>query len=39
MDESVITCDEIIEPTVPTNVDKKLSPAKQKMSIFYLRFY
>ena len=24
MDESVIICDEIIEPTVPTNVNKKM---------------
>ena len=32
MDDSVITCDEILEATVPTNFN-------EKVSIFYLHFY
>ena len=41
-DDSVITCDEIIEETktVPTNFnEKKIQPVKQKNYIFYFPFY
>ena len=44
MDDSVITCDEIIESqdeeteTVPTNFNKKLQPVKQKKSTFTCLF-
>ena len=41
MDDSVITCDEIIEETktVPTSFNEKKQPVKHKISIFYLHFY
>ena len=46
MDDSAITCDEIIKSDnqetkiVPTNFNKKkMQPVKQKNSIFYLPFY
>ena len=45
MDDSVIRCDEIIEPyneetkTIPLNFNKKIWPVKYKISIFCLSFY
>ena len=43
IDNSVITCDEIIDAEekeiIPTNVDKKKQPVEHKISIFYLQFY
>ena len=45
MDDSMIMCNEIIEPydeetkTIPTNFNKKMQPVKEKISIFYLFFY
>ena len=41
MDDSVITCDEIVEETktIPTNFNEKKQPVKHKISIFYLHFY
>ena len=45
MDDSVITCEKIIESydeeakTIPTNFNKKMQPVKQKTSIFSLPFY
>ena len=39
MDDSVITCDDIIEEIVPTNFMKRKQPGKGKISIFYLHFY
>ena len=39
MDDSVITCDEVIEEAVPTNFYEKKQPAERKISIFYLPFY
>ena len=45
MDDSVITCDEIIESyneerkIVGTNFNEKNQPVKHKISIFYLHFY
>ena len=40
MDDSVITCDEIIEETktVPTNFNEKKQPVKHRIFIFYLHF-
>ena len=45
MDDSVITCDEIIESydeetkTISTNFNEKNITCKNKTSIFYLSFY
>ena len=41
IDDSMVTCDEIIEETksVPANFNEKKQPVKPKISIFYLRFY
>ena len=45
MDDSAITCDEVIESydeeikTVPTNFNEKKQPVKCKTSIFYLHFH
>ena len=40
MDDSVIVCDEIIEPyEEETNFDEKKQPLKCKISMFYLHFY
>ena len=45
MDDSAITCNEIIESydketkTIPTNLMKRKQPVKRKISIFYLHFY
>ena len=45
MDDSVITCDEVIESynrdtkIFRTNFDKKMQPVKQKITLFYLPFY
>ena len=39
MDDSVITCDDIIEEIVPTNFMKRKQPGKGKISIFSLHFY
>ena len=39
MDDSAVTCDEIIEEeakTVTTSSNKKMQSVKQKLSIFYL---
>ena len=39
MDDSAVTCDEIIEEeakTVKTSSNKKMQSVKQKLSIFYL---
>ena len=42
MDDSAITCDEIIESyneetkTIPRNFNEKKQPVKRKISIFYL---
>ena len=40
-DDSVITCDEIIEETkaIPANFNEKKQPVKHKISIFYSHFY
>ena len=40
-DDSVITCDEIIEETktVSTNFNEKRQPVEHKIYIFYLPFY
>ena len=32
----MITCDEIIEETFPTNLNEKKQPVKREISIFYL---
>ena len=45
MDDSAITCDEVIESynketkTIPINFNEIKQPAKRKISIFYLHFY
>ena len=45
MNDSVITCDKIIESydaetkKVPKSFNKKMQPVKQRISIFYLPFY
>ena len=45
MDDSAMTCDEIIESnaeetkTIPTSLMKRKQPIKRKISIFYLHFY
>ena len=42
MDDSLITCDRIIDEeikTIPTNFNEKKLPVKRKISIFYLHFY
>ena len=45
MDDSVITCDEIIElynektKTIPTKFNEKKQLVKHKISILYLHFY
>ena len=46
MDDSMITCDEVIRPydekikTIPTNFnEKEVKLLKRKIFIFYLRFY
>ena len=39
MDDSTIMCDEIIEETVPTNLNEKKQPVKCKISILYFHFY
>ena len=45
MDDSVITCDEIIESyneetkTFPTNFNEKKQSVKHKISMFYFYFY
>ena len=36
MDDPAITCDEVIEETVPTNFNKKKQPVERKISIFYV---
>ena len=40
-DNSVITCDEIIEKTkaVSTNFNEKMQPVKQKIYMFYFQFH
>ena len=45
MDDSAITCDEVIESfdevtkTILTDFNEKKKPVKRKISIFYLHFY
>ena len=42
MDDSVITCDEIIDAetkTVPTNFSKKMQPVKQMPCLFINYYY
>ena len=41
IDDSVITCEEIIEETktVPTSFNEKKQSVKYKISIFYLHFF
>ena len=42
MDDSAITCDDIIEEetkTVTANFNEKMQSVKQKIFIFYLPFY
>ena len=45
MDDSVITCDEVIESfdketkTIPTNFNEEKQLVKHKISKFYLLFY
>ena len=48
MDDSVITCDKIIDAkakpfdeetkTIPTNFNENKQPVKHKISVFYLHF-
>ena len=38
MDDSVITCDEIIEEIVPANFNEKKATCKTQISIFYFHF-
>ena len=39
MDDSTITCGEIIEETVPTNLNEKKANLKNKICVLYLHFY
>ena len=39
MDDSAITCDEIIEETFPTNFKEKKQAVTHKISIFCLHYY